>query len=131
MLGLMPDYRDVDAGLRINTLEARLAERDAALAARDAELTELRAGLAGAFHGGTSARARRLTRILAIGGVLTSAALGLALVATRRELSCERAYVHDTIDIARAHQLYVDRQLAETTEKLLACSRLSRDLTIP
>ena len=74
---------------------------------------------------------RRVTKLgsALFAGVI--AALGLALIATRRELSCERAYVHVTIDMARAHQLYVDRQLAETTEKLLACSRLSRDLTIP
>ncbi|MEP7120720.1 MAG: hypothetical protein ABJE95_07420 [Byssovorax sp.] len=127
----MPNYRDVDAGLRIDTLEAKLAERDAAVAARDAELKELRAGFAGARRGGASDRARKGTRFVAIGGVLAVAALGFALASTRRDLAREEQHVRDTIDMSRTHQVHADKQLAEANEKLLACTTEAGTNKIP
>lgn len=46
----MAGYRDTQAELRIDTLEARLAEANAALRAREVELVELRAEI-GRLHG--------------------------------------------------------------------------------
>ena len=116
----MPTYRDVDAGLRIETLEAKLAERDAALAARDAELNELRADLAGEL-GGMLRRARRRTRIAVVVGGLVSAVLGLAYLTGRAEVAREQAHLHDSVEMARSHQQQMERQIAEAKEKLDAC----------
>lgn len=123
MLRLMPDYRDVDAGLRIDTLEARLAERDAALAARDAELTELRAGLAGAIGRAPSARARQLTRLIAFAGVLGSGILGLAFAAARSEIAREHATMHDTVEMSLSHQTHLERQITDAQTKLDTCTQ--------
>jgi hypothetical protein len=120
----MTTYRDVDVGLRIDTLEAKLAERDAALVARDVELRELRADLAGTESRNPSVGARRLTGLLAIGGVLTSAILGVAYLNARAETAREiaRAAERDTDLWEGKHNL--TRDIAEKREKLEACTRL-------
>ena len=87
----MSTYRDGDPRLRIDTLEAKLAERDASLAARDAELSELRALIARSCEGRPAAPAPRLVPWLAMGAVLTSVTLGAAYAGLRLETARVRA----------------------------------------
>lgn len=117
----MANYRDVDVGLRIDTLEAKLAERDDALAARNAELKELRADLAGEL-GGLLKRERQLTRIVAVAGGLLSAGLGFAYIAARADLERERGWLHDSIAMASANEAELHQQVAEAKAKLVACT---------
>ncbi len=87
----MSTYRDGDPRLRIDTLEAKLAERDASLAARDAELSELRALLARSCADRPAGPAPRLVPWLAMGAVLTSVTLGAAFAGLRLETARVRA----------------------------------------
>lgn len=76
----MATYRDGDPRLRIDTLEAKLAERDASLVARDTELVELRAEIARSRSEGSLGRGSHLAPWLAVGTVITAAALAVACV---------------------------------------------------
>lgn len=111
----MPSYRDVDPDLRINTLEARVAERDAALAARDAELNEFRAL-------DRSVRTHRVFRVVAMAGVLTTVALGLALGATRSARTQDAAFLHDSIEMARARQRHAEEKITDSKLALTVCT---------
>jgi hypothetical protein len=119
----MPNYRDVDAGLRITTLEAKLAERDASLAARDAELHELRAELSGEALGTAAERSRKLLTIIAVAGVLASAVLGAVLTTTRAASARERAAWRETAASAEQARFDLLRRLGDAKSTLDACAR--------
>lgn len=111
----MSTYRDGDPRLRIDTLEAKLAERDASLAARDAELSELRALLARSCAGRPAAPAPRLVPWLAMGAVLTSVTLGAAYAGLRLETARVRA-----VAAAQLSQLSEERAALEAHSEKLA-----------
>ncbi len=118
----MPTYRDGDPRLRIDTLEARLAERDASLSARDTELTELRAELAQA-HSVRPFAPARISPWLAVGAVLTSAALGVAYVGLRLETARVRSVVAVQLEKLNAERASLETRFEDTSEKLVDCSR--------
>lgn len=85
----MAHHRDGDPRLHIDTLEAKIAERNASLVARDTELTELRAELE--CSPSELPPARRRSPWLAVGVALTGTALGVAYVGLRLETARVRA----------------------------------------
>jgi hypothetical protein len=112
MLARMAAYRDAQAELRIDTLEAKLTERDAAIRAREVEIVELRAELDrmrgdGAFRASAAAGWRR--GVLAVAAV-TLVAMGAATYArvrgdSRRRLAAaerEISHLHDQLARERA-----------------------------
>ena len=123
MLRRMSTHRDVEGGLRIITLEARLAERVASLAARDAELRELRAHLSGDAFRGPSERSRKLTTFVAVVGVLASAVLGAVLSTTRAATDRERALWREEQSNAVTARRTTDQKVGDLRTNLDACAR--------
>jgi hypothetical protein len=118
----MSTYRDGDPRLRIDTLEAKLAERDASLAARDAELAELRALVAGSPEGLSFASAPRLVPWLAMGAVLTSVTLGAAYAGLRLETARVRAVAAAQLARLSEERAALEVRSEDASEKLLACA---------
>lgn len=119
----MATYRDGDPSLRIDTLEAKLAERDASLVARDAELAELRAAMARSSEDPRVAPARRLFSGLAMGATLTAAALGFAYVGLRLETARVRAVAAAQLTKLSAERVNLEARFEVANEKLLACAQ--------
>jgi hypothetical protein len=119
----MSTYRDGDPRLRIDTLEAKLAERDASLAARDAELSELRALLARSSEGGRGAPAPRLGPWLAMGAVLTSVTVGAAYAGLRLETARVRAVAAAQLARISEERAALEAHGEDAGEKLGGCAR--------
>lgn len=104
----MTGYRDAQAELRIGTLEAKLAERDAALRARDLELVEARANFDRVHGDGKAPAAGGWRRGVVAALAVTLVAVGAAAYAREdggsRLASAEReiAQLRDTLARERA-----------------------------
>ena len=112
-----------DPRLHIDTLEARLAEREASLVARDAELTELRAELACSPSGLPPVTARGRSLWLAVGVVLTGTALGVAYVGLRLETERVRAATGAELAKLGAERADMEARIENAREEHLAASR--------
>jgi hypothetical protein len=127
----MPTYRDGDPRLRIDTLQAKLAERDASLAARDTELTELRAEITRARGGDPAPPARRLSSLLVVGAMLTSTVIGASYVGMRLEIARVRAAAQAQEAMLRAERARLEARIEDTHDKLVDCARHAEAPSLP
>jgi hypothetical protein len=116
----METHRHGDPRLHIDTLEAKLAERNASLAARDTELTELRAEL-DCSPSELSLSPRR-SPWLAVGLVLTGTALGVAYVGLRLETARVRAAAGAELAKLGAARADLETRIEDARAKTVAAS---------
>lgn len=113
----MASHPDGDPRLHIDTLEAKLAERDASLTARDTEVTELRAELECSTEGRAPASPRERAPWLAVGMALTGAALGVAFVGLHLETARVRAAVGAELAKLGAERADLEKRIEAADEK--------------
>lgn len=125
----MSSYRDVDAKLRIETLEAKLAERDASLRAREVEMEELRARLEEATRGKAGSGRGAKTGPWIVAGMAFAAVVGMGVtIVQQKARSAEsRALFEETAARSEARLAEADARSAEAARRLDLAERRLQD----